>query len=436
MPLLYKVGDCEIRPKLYPVIDFSSRPDSVVNVDNDVISLIEAVKSNKLERVENYLDVIKQNKADIRSVVNGANDKHETALCSAVIKKNLDMCKLLISSGCDVDQQARIPPFYPRLSPISQAVIQNSVDIVKLLLSHDCQKDKVDDYGKSAIGYAVSNNHVAMVTFLLESGCNINSFIPESGYSLLHDACSKENLEIVKILLKWGADPNALEMKERITPGFFTNKIEIHQRLIDYGCNINATSRAGDTVLHMAIIHGNVQLVEFLLNHGALMNVKHVKFLYSTENLLCKVTFQDPLELAAEQHYFNICQVLVKHGCITEQPHSENKELWCRLLNSRDNDLLVTLLYDYLPLSSRDIDAKSNLKLILQDIVDIKALVWKDAPSLKTMCRIVLRTHLKKICLGRSIGCSIECLPLPPVLKKYLMLCTDDFKYTQFVDLH
>ncbi|OWF48042.1 ankyrin repeat and SOCS box protein 8-like [Mizuhopecten yessoensis] len=422
MPLLYKFVDCDIRPKLYPVIDFSCRLDNVVNVDKDVISLIEAVKSNEVEQVRNYIEVIKQNKADIRSVLNGANDKHETALCSAVIKKNLDICKLLINNGCDVDQQAKIPPFYPRLSPISQAVIQNSFNIVKLLLSHDCQKDKVDDYGKSAISYAVSNNHVAMVVFLLESGCSINSFIPESGYSLLHDACSKENLETVKILLKWRADPNALEMKDRTSPGFFTNKIEIHQQLIDYGCDINATSRSGDTVLHMAIIHGNVQLVEFLLNHGALMNAKQAKFLYSTENLLCKVTFQDPLELAAEQHFFNICQTLVQHGCVTNQPHSENKELWCRFLNSRDNDLLITLLYDYLPLSPGDIGGKLNLKIVWQDIIELKALVCKDAPSLKASCRLVLRNHLKEQCLGKSIGCSIKCLPLPPLLKEYLML--------------
>lgn len=422
MPLLYKVVDCEIRPKLYPMIDFSCRPDNVVNVDKDVVSLIDAVKSNDLERVRNYLGIIKQNKADIQSVVNGANDKHETALSSAIIKKNLDICKLLINNGSDVNQQAKIPPFYPRLSPISQAVIQNSMEIVKLLLSHDCQKDGVDEYGKSAISYAVSNNHVAMVTFLLESGCNINSFIPESGYSLLHDACSKENLEIVKILLKLGADPNALEMKDRTTPGFFTNKMEIHQQLINYGCDINATSRSGDTVLHMAIIHGNIQLVEFLLHHGALMNAKHVKFLYSIGNLLCKVTFQDPLELAAEQHYFNICQVLVQHGCITEQPHSENKELWGRLLNSRDNDLLFTLLYDCLPLTSTDVRRKSNLKILWQDIIDLRALVPQGVPNLKALCRLELRKRLKELCLGRSIGASVQQLPLPPLLKEYLML--------------
>lgn len=225
-----------------------------------------------------------------------------------------------------------------------------------------------------------------------------------------------------QILLNWGANPGVLEIKDRITPGFLTNRIEIHDQLLKYGANINAASRSGDTVLHVAIIHGNIRLVEFLLYHGALVNTRQVKYVYSPGNLLCKIDFQDPLELAAEQHYFNICEALVQHGCISEESHSENKELWRRLLNSRNDNLLLTLLYDYLPLSPGDIDSHQNLKVVWRDIIKHRTFVSKGAPSLMASCRCVLRCHLKSLSMGKSIGCSINLLPLPSPLKDFLML--------------
>lgn len=85
MPMLYKVVDCAVRPKLYPVIDFFCRSEDNV-VDPDVNSLIETVKSNDYERVKKCISDLKQRKLDTRSVINGENEKHETALCSAVIK--------------------------------------------------------------------------------------------------------------------------------------------------------------------------------------------------------------------------------------------------------------------------------------------------------------------------------------------------------------
>lgn len=54
----------------------------------------------------------------------------------------------MIEKGCDVHKQAKFPPFYIRLSPLSHAVAQGNIELVKLLLQNGCSSTATDEFGQ------------------------------------------------------------------------------------------------------------------------------------------------------------------------------------------------------------------------------------------------------------------------------------------------
>lgn len=72
--------------------------------------------------------------------------------------------------------------------------------------------------------------------------------------------------------------------------------------LVDRGANVNASSlRSGDTALHAAVEAGSINLVRFLLKHGANPSIKNFQGV-------------SPLDLAARQNRTAISKLLRSYG--------------------------------------------------------------------------------------------------------------------------
>lgn len=89
--------------------------------------------------------------------------------------------------------------------------------------------------------------------------------------TVLHFLAVEGTAEHVRLLGKWGFDPN--------TPNEFGDpplidvaalgRDDVAAVLLDLGADPNARSRTSDNVLHCAVRSGNVRLVELLLSKGA-----------------------------------------------------------------------------------------------------------------------------------------------------------------------
>lgn len=94
---------------------------------------------------------------------------------------------------------------------------------------------------------------------------------------LLNMVCQKGVLSIVRLLVKCGADVNAVNQK-----GFTVlnlecrrrNNMEIIRFLIDSGADVNAANIYGSTPLHMACKIGNLNIARILIDSGANVNSK------------------------------------------------------------------------------------------------------------------------------------------------------------------
>lgn len=104
---------------------------------------------------------------------------------------------------------------------------------------------------------------------LISKGADLH--IKRNGYSAIYIACMNGHLEVVKFLLEKGANINPLEsMPLQIALG--EGHSEIAKLLISKGANINSYDFPYGTPLGMAATNGNLEMVNFLLEKGALVN--------------------------------------------------------------------------------------------------------------------------------------------------------------------
>lgn len=88
-----------------------------------------------------------------------------TPLHSAISTKNIELVKLLLEHGADVNQAG-----YDNIAPLYYAASINQLDIVKLLLSRGAHIDRAVTDGATALGIAALNGYVDIVKELILQG--------------------------------------------------------------------------------------------------------------------------------------------------------------------------------------------------------------------------------------------------------------------------
>jgi uncharacterized protein len=140
-------------------------------------------------------------------------------------------------------------------------------------------------------------------TFLNQKSSLIYRRSPWGGISILHLAAYYGDLDMVRLLLSHGFDPNESRNNDRVTPLFFAYRppYEKAELRLAHGANIQVRAKHGFTVLHRAATGGDEGWVEFLLSHGAETEVQ-------TE------TRQTPWALAVECKQHRIAAMLTRTG--------------------------------------------------------------------------------------------------------------------------
>ncbi len=120
----------------------------------------------------------------------------------------------------------------------------------------------------------------------------------------LHWAIRADEVEIVDLLIRSGADANAPD-RLGITPLYLAamnGSGPILRKLLDAGANANQIEKTGESILMVATRTGEVDAVRALLEHGANPNIAEPQLLLT------------PLMLAAEAGYTDIVADLIKDG--------------------------------------------------------------------------------------------------------------------------
>lgn len=162
--------------------------------------LIKAVTTNEVEEVKQILE-------DKQYNVNEVNKQNESALLIATHNDFVEIAKMLIDSGADVNQQDNIQD-----SSYLYAGAQGKTDILAYMLENSEPNQKVyNRFGGNTIIPAAEKGHLDTVKLLLEDGKVDINHQNNFGYTALIEAValtdgSKVYQDIVSELLKYGAD--------------------------------------------------------------------------------------------------------------------------------------------------------------------------------------------------------------------------------------
>lgn len=139
--------------------------------------LSTAVKKHDLEMIKLLLEAGAQADCDLRADAPTPEDRQVTPLVAAVCAGDVELMKLLIAHGANVNHW---PP--STLSPLMHGALTGQFEAVKLLVEHgaviELQSMKLKT---NAYEIAVHRGHREMANFLRSRSAALQSAYPESG---------------------------------------------------------------------------------------------------------------------------------------------------------------------------------------------------------------------------------------------------------------
>ena len=235
-------------------------------------------------------------------------NRRERAIHMAVRNGHVEVVRLLLDSGALIDK-----PDMDDYRPIHFAVNrehltekenpmnEKQMDIAKLLIERGADLNKITNSGDSPLDLAARNGDLEMVKLLVENGANIEKEY-QRAHQPLHKASLNGHLEVVKYLIGKGAkinDPSneglfVSPLHEAVKGGHF-NVVEY---LVDNGADINATNLAKDKPIHTMInlnIKPDYTKIAFFLMRKGLEDetFKEEEARYGLEDVYKRIKLQD-----------------------------------------------------------------------------------------------------------------------------------------------
>ncbi|KAF7732584.1 hypothetical protein EC973_003331 [Apophysomyces ossiformis] len=227
--------------------------------------------------------------------VNALHGPHgELALHASASAGQFDAVELLIEHGSNVDIRDTLGH-----TPLSNSLFGKSYPATKLLIQSGASLDVEDSQGNSLIHLAVTNNFPEAIDHLLKDGAEVDRH-NRRGLSPLALAISLGHMESMHCLLRGGADVNGRTRFATVLHHAVTwNRFEAVQALVERGCDINALNVMEETPLLVAVQQRKIDLVKFLLEHGALSAATN------------QTNINLPLMYAANHGYTEMCRLLL-----------------------------------------------------------------------------------------------------------------------------
>lgn len=263
------------------------------------------------------IDVILQCGGDVnKTVKQGLTPLHYAAYVNYV-----ECVKFLIECGGEIDAVDEVGH-----TPLHLCARKGHFDTMKYLVQKGakinfCDGDDDVSENSRTLGYymmepltmAIENNKIACVKLLLENGAN-----PNNKYFMGHEIniVPLDNLECLNLLLSYGANPNILDRMGLcpLMKACKEHQVEAVRVLMKHGADVNArcsTLYEEKTVLHFAVLSGNVIITSELLERGA-STKKPEGYKYSV------------LQTAINRDRVDLCEMLLKHGADVEERSEEH----------------------------------------------------------------------------------------------------------------
>ncbi|MBA8667849.1 ankyrin repeat domain-containing protein [Holosporaceae bacterium 'Namur'] len=276
--------------------------------------LANAVANNDQEQIDTLLeeDILLNEQSDEIKGYRG------TALHWAIKHNNLELFARLIEKGADKDIEDISGD-----TAFGLSLKHPGSGIYKLIIENDKKvKGNKARFGKVAFFYAVSEKDYEMCKWLLENILSVNTRYIE-GNTPLHQAVLHKDYEMCEWLLNKGANIN-IPNKYDETPlalALEDNNPRLHTLLISRGANPNTQGgQYRKTALYYAAINNDNDSCEWLLSHGANVNIPDIYGNTANPNTQGGQYRKTALYYAAINNDNDSCEWLLSHGANVNIP--------------------------------------------------------------------------------------------------------------------
>ncbi|KAM6090480.1 85/88 kDa calcium-independent phospholipase A2 isoform 2-T2 [Theristicus caerulescens] len=226
-------------------------------------------------------------------------------------------------------------------TPLHLACRKGDMECLLELLECHARVDITDRNGETVFHYAVRGNSPQIIELLGRTPTAGLDHLSHEGLTALHLACQLGKEDMVRSLLKCRAscsvmgtlgypihtalkfsqkgcaqailevDASQVRSKDpryEATPLHWAKKAEMARLLLEYGSEVNLTSRTADMALHIAVKRGRFDCAMLLLTHGAHTNARG----------------QDgntPLHLAMKHDHLDMIKAIIVFGGDVEIPN-------------------------------------------------------------------------------------------------------------------
>jgi ankyrin repeat protein len=249
--------------------------------DNRALELIAALKAGDSQTAEVLLDGV--------SNIDASEPDGTTALHYAVLNNELDLVRSLLKKNADIHARTRYG-----ITPIYLAAQNGSAEVMKALLQAGANANEQYREGETVLHTAARTGNYDTVELLLKAGAQADAREQWHGQTPLMWAMAQKHIELLPLLLEYGADVNALSNMEEwerqvtqeprdkwlppgaMSPLMFAARedcVACIQPLLAAGANIDAATPKGITPLLMAIINGHYDVAYTLAEAGANVNL-------------------------------------------------------------------------------------------------------------------------------------------------------------------
>jgi len=305
---------------------------------------------------------IKSKNVDIMNYLReqGADDRHEshyhTILTLTIQNQDLNILQWLVDHGANVNQVNSIGN-----TALTEAIRGKKETLVKYLIDHGAQVNQEPEFGDRHLISAIKTKSIKIVEWLVDSGIILT---PNETYYPLLETVKTQNLEMVKsIIEKGGAETNINEEEDQkgntpLIVAINNNSLNILQYLMNHGADIHKKNKWGISPFIMAMRQDNTKIIEIIRKNscssshencdeeveekeiandvfvsivqGNLENLKHLVNNGTDLNMIKDENDKSPLIYAIEKENIDIVKYIISCGVD---------------INSQDKDKKIPLIY-------------------------------------------------------------------------------------------
>jgi ankyrin repeat protein len=231
-------------------------------------SIHKAVEEGDARKVSQLLDVNDK-------IINWRDgDFRETLIHYAVRAEHLDVVKVLVERGADINMGDN-----DELTPLHKSAYRGLTEISEYLISKGANISAEDRRGVTPLHLAAARGHNKVMELLLAKGAEINT-ADKDGETPLHRAAKNGYPRAIDFLAEKGADLNVPDNHGK-TALYWTverRRYTSIAALLRAGADTEiGIKRTEETPLHKALAENDIRAIEMLVKGGADVNMANSK---------------------------------------------------------------------------------------------------------------------------------------------------------------